>query len=125
MRSSTEKLRQLANVTTPAYSFEYLLLVSAGDYKFLKEIASMYLDALLDYVNNCRQLAADKDLDALKHQTHKIATSFKSLGMDYLQPCFDQIKHAGAWDTAINDSLKTLISTAENNVPLLRKDLDL
>lgn len=125
MRNSAEKLRQLANVTTPAYSFQYLLLVSAGDYKFLKEIASMYLEALLEYVTNCRQLAADKDLEALKHQTHKIATSFKSLGMDHLQPCFDQIKHTGVWDNATNDSIQTLINTAENNVPLVRKDLDL
>lgn len=125
MLTPVEKLRQLENVTTPAYSFQYLLLVSAGDYTFLQEIASMYLDAMMNYVDNCRQIAADKDLASLKQQTHKIATSFNSLGMEYLQPCFDQIKHTSAWDHATQNSLTMLITTAEDNVPLVKKDLDL
>ncbi|MBC9912054.1 hypothetical protein [Chitinophaga varians] len=125
MLTAAEKLRQLENVATPAYSFQYLLLVSAGDYAFLKEIATMYLDAMVNYAADCRQIAANKDLEALKQQTHKIATSFNSLGMDYLQPCFDQIKHTGAWDNATYNSLTMLITAAEDNVPLVRKELDL
>lgn len=125
MLTSAEKLKQLENVVTPAYSFQYLLLVSAGDYTFLKEIALMYLDAMMNYVEDCRQIAADRDLEALKQQTHKIATSFNSLGMDYLQPCFDQIKHTAAWDNATHNSLAMLITAAEDNVPLVRKELDL
>lgn len=125
MITSAEKLRQLENVATPAYSFQYLLLVSSGDYTFLKEIATMFLDAIVNYVHNCRQIAADKDLETLKLQTHKIATSFNSLGMEYLQPCFDQIKRTRVWDDDTHNSLKMLITTAEDNVPLLRKELEL
>lgn len=124
MLSSAEKLKQLENVTTPAYSFQYLLLVSGGDYAFLKEIASLYLDAMIHYVDDCRQIAADKDLNALKQQTHKIATSFNCLGMDYLQPCFDQIKHTSHWDQETANSLHMLIATVQDNVPLVRKDLE-
>lgn len=123
MKTSADKIKQLETAATHPYSYQYLLLVSAGDLSFVKKMTVMFMESLQRYLEATVQMEADQDLTTLKQATHKVSSSFTSLGMDFLAPDFKQIETTTSWNEATVKSLHHLTATIQQTIPRIQQDM--